>query len=238
MSSSDVPHSIAAAAESMAAYPSTWALCGGWAVDAWLGRKTREHGDIDITVFHDDQLILFDHLAGWHLVAHDAVDPGPTEELWDGRQLVPPVHLHARQPGADNLAALRAWTLPPYEHESDGLDFEFVLNAREGHHIVLNEDPPLNAALADYITQSPWGLPTVTPAFLLFWKATAYFFDPRFAKRNAMDEADFRALLPAVTGERRDWLRNAIATLHPHHPLLPLLAMPSPGSGTSKRSLP
>lgn len=223
MSSSDVPHSIAAAAESMAAYPSTWALCGGWAIDAWLGRQSREHGDIDITTFHDDQRALFHHLAGWNMVAHDAVDPGPTEDPWAGRELVLPVHVHARQPGPENLAALRAWTLPPHEHESDGLDFEFVLNARKGDHVILNEDPPITAPLGAYIEESPWGLPTVTPAFLLFWKATAYFFNPRFAKRNAMDEADFRALLPQVTGERRDWLRDAIASLHPDHPLLQVL---------------
>lgn len=224
MSLSYVPHSVAAAAESMAGYPSTWALCGGWAVDAWLGRKTREHGDIDITVFHDDQRILFDHLNDWNMVAHDAVDPGPTEDLWDGRELVLPVHLHARQPGAENLAALRAWTLPPYEHESDGLDFEFVLNARDGDDLILNDDPALRAPLSRYIDQSPWGLPTVTQPLLLFWKATAYFFNPRFAKRNAMDEADFRVLLPQVVGERRRWVREAIATLYPDHPLLPLVS--------------
>jgi hypothetical protein len=222
--SSEIPHNIAVAAQSMAGYPSTWALCGGWAVDAWLGRKTRDHGDIDITVFHDDQRLLLDHLAGWHMVAHDAIDPGPTEELWAGRELVLPVHLHTRQPGAENLALLMAWVTPPYRAADDGLDFEFVLNARDGDDLILNEDPALRAPLGMYIEQSPWGLPTVTPALLLFWKATAYFFNPRFEKRNSMDEADFRALVPHMSGERRDWLRNAIATLHADHPLLAALA--------------
>lgn len=208
----------------MAGYPSTWALCGGWAIDAWLGRQTRDHGDIDITFFQGDERTLFDHLAGWHIVAHDAVDPGPTEAPWAGRDLTLPAHLHARPPGAENLAMLKAWTLPPYQHdESDGLDFEFVLNVREGGHLVLNEEPPITAPLDAYIGQPGWGLPTVTPAFLLFWKATAYFFNPRFAKRNAMDEADFRALAPYLTSDRRDWLHEAIATLHPEHPLLSAL---------------
>ena len=223
MSSSVVPTNISFAAEVMSSFPYPWALCGGWAIDAWLGRVTRDHGDIDITVFHDDQRALHDHLVGWHLVAHDAINPGPTEELWAGRELALPVHIHARPPGPENLAALMASVLPPYRAAHDGLDFEFVLNPRDGDDLILNEDPSTRAALSAYIDHSPWGLPTVTPAFLLFWKATAYHDDPRFAKRLAMDEADFRALLPHLTAGKRDWLSGAIATLHPNHPLLSLL---------------
>jgi len=39
----------------MSNFTPPWFICGGWAVDAWLGRRTREHGDFDITVFHHDQ---------------------------------------------------------------------------------------------------------------------------------------------------------------------------------------
>jgi hypothetical protein len=59
-------------AELMAAFDRPWVLCGGWAVDAWIGRQTREHVDVDLAVFHDDQLALRDYLAdGWLLNGHD-----------------------------------------------------------------------------------------------------------------------------------------------------------------------
>jgi hypothetical protein len=46
----------------MSSFPAPWALCGGWAIDAWLGRQTREHGDVDVSVFLQDQRALFEHL--------------------------------------------------------------------------------------------------------------------------------------------------------------------------------
>ncbi|MFD0742455.1 nucleotidyltransferase domain-containing protein [Phytohabitans flavus] len=41
-----------------------WFLCGGWAADSWLGRQSRDHADVDIGVFHDDQKAIFEHFEG------------------------------------------------------------------------------------------------------------------------------------------------------------------------------
>ena len=71
-----------------------WFLCGGWASDAWLGRQTREHGDVDIAVLHHDQRAIFEHLAGWALVAHDPNVADNTTESWNGRHLDLPAHIH------------------------------------------------------------------------------------------------------------------------------------------------
>ena len=50
-----VPEPLARVAALMSTFRPRWSLCGGWAVDAWLGRQTRDHADIDIAVFRDDQ---------------------------------------------------------------------------------------------------------------------------------------------------------------------------------------
>ncbi len=226
MSSSSVPSNIALAAEVMSSFTQPWALCGGWAIDAWLGRQTREHGDVDITVCIQDATAFFDHLDGWHLVAHDAIDPGPTEEPWDGRELAMPAHLHARPPGPENLAALRAWTTPPYRAVNDGLNFDFEFGSRDRDQMLLSDAPRVSTPMQTAIVPSLWSIPTLVPEVLLFWKATAYHDDPRFAKRLAMDEADFRALLPQVTPQRRTWLHDAIEAVRPSHPWLPLLTEP------------
>ena len=91
-----IPDAVADIARVMATYPHAWALCGGWAVDAWLGEVSREHQDIDIVVFDDDQLAAYEHLRadGWHLVAHDEAVGGSVRDLWDGRPLVLPAHIH------------------------------------------------------------------------------------------------------------------------------------------------
>ena len=35
--------------------PFPWGLAGGYAIEQFLGASIREHGDIDIIVFRDDQ---------------------------------------------------------------------------------------------------------------------------------------------------------------------------------------
>jgi hypothetical protein len=78
-----VPEPIARVADLMFNYRADWCLCGGWAVDAWVGRETRDHGDVDLAVFQDDLPVLFEHLAAWQLIAHDPL--GPQQRAWDGR---------------------------------------------------------------------------------------------------------------------------------------------------------
>ena len=68
----------------MSTFPRPWCLCGGWAIDAWLGRTSREHGDVDLSVFTDDCRQLFDHLAGWQMI-HFEGDSLPTGySQWNG----------------------------------------------------------------------------------------------------------------------------------------------------------
>ena len=42
-----------------------WFVAGGWAIDLFLGRETRNHQDIDIAIFREDQFELRRHLANW-----------------------------------------------------------------------------------------------------------------------------------------------------------------------------
>lgn len=48
------------------------ALCGGYAVDQWVGRNTRPHGDIDVGVFRSE---LRDCLAAYWTRARIPVLP-------------------------------------------------------------------------------------------------------------------------------------------------------------------
>lgn len=209
----------------MSTFDRAWALCGGWAVDSWLGRVTREHGDIDITVFHDDQRALFEHLADWNLVAHDADEPQAIAP-WTGRALVLPAHIHAREPGAANAELVKRWVTPPYSQAKDGRDFEFILNQSSGSEWVFADEPRIAVRVAECVRESPWGLPTLAPEGLAFFKATAYFGQKRLWARPH-DVSDFEALTALLDSGQRGWLRDSITTLHPEHPWLPQLS-PSP----------
>ena len=195
-----VPEPVGRIAELMSAFRAPWALCGGWAIEAWLGRQTRDHGDVDIAVFIQDQRAVFEHLAGWQLVAHGPNVPVDTNEPWDGRPLALPVHIHGR---LDAGEAPPDGVLTPQQ----GFSLDIQFGDRSGDDWILSRQPRISLPLRNGVQQSPWGLPTAVPEVLLFFKA-------RELRRR--DKLDFLALLPDLTQEQRDWLRSAISLVgHP-----------------------
>jgi hypothetical protein len=199
-----VPENVAWLAEVMAGYPGRWSLCGGWAVDAWLGRVSRPHDDVDLSVFVEDQRVLYDHLRDWQLLAHDAAwEPGGSDQWWDGtRHLSFPSHIHARAPE-------RAGDVPKdgIATVEDGFLLDIQIDAQLDEAWVVSLEPEIQVPFERAIRRTPWVLPAASPEVLLFFKA-------RELRRR--DKADFEALLPLLTTEQREWLREAILAMgHP-----------------------
>jgi hypothetical protein len=193
----------------MSSYRRPWALCGGWAIDAWLGRISRDHGDVDLSVFDADHEELADHLTGWQLIAHNStVDDGSTG-LWDGRKLPVPSHIHARSPAdagplpEDGICEpAKGWWL---DIQIDGID---------GDEWVVRSEPRIVLPLAHAVRLSPWGVPVTAPETVLFLKAVA----PR-----RRDWRDFVACLPRLDAQQIAWLRDAIGRAYADHPWVPAL---------------
>ena len=191
-----VPEPLRRVADVFATFEPDWYLCGGWAADAWLGRTTREHRDVDVVVFAEDRRAIFEQLAGWSLVAHER-DDDEHEDAWDGRPVALGTHVHARP--------------------EDGFELELFLDERSEGMWVLRRVPRITRPLSEAVAWSPWGLPTAAPEVVCFLKATAYHDGPTSPPAREVDEADFLALEPTLTTERRDWLRSAIAAVDPSH---------------------
>jgi hypothetical protein len=192
----------------MSSFPLPWALAGGWAVDAWLGRLTRNHADVDLAVF--DQQALFQCLDGWQLVAHGAEE---NLDLWDGRNLALPAHIHGRSPEESGPLPERfdeAGGRVVFPEDGFGLDINLCERSRRDW--VLNREPRVALPLAACIRQSGWSLPTVAPEVILFFKATLYVGTKNHLRPR--DEADFAALLPLLRPEQRRWLRTAVADVY------------------------
>lgn len=200
----------------LAGFGPAWCLCGGWAADAWLGRQTRDHCDVDIAVFHRDQHAVFEHLPGWALVAHDPNVPDDTTRQWNGRRLDLPAHIHVPRLGSP-LATSATLT-------HTAVEFEFLLNERSGHDWVLNREHGMAVPLERCVRPSPWGLPTASAEVVLFFKAggnlTAAEAETSTDILRPHDEQDFFALLPILTAAQRSWLRESLGTAQPDHPWL------------------
>lgn len=195
-----IPAEVTQIINAMSGFPAPWALGGGWAVDAWIGEVTREHGDVDVIVFSEDHRTVYDQLRGWQLAHHQNL-PDDGNELWDGRRLVYPDHLHGRVecgeevPEGGALWAEQGWHL----------DVQF--NDREGAGWVLSREPLVTLPVEQSWRQSPLGAPTVVPEVLLFYKAV---------DMRRRDKQDFTRLLPHLSDTQRTWLHNALSRVgHP-----------------------
>lgn len=203
-----IPDDVARICNVMSTYHAPWALCGGWAVDAWLGHISREHGDIDLAVFTGDQRALHGHLSGWQMLGHDEAweavgGVGADNSWWDGeRHLCVPSHIHARPPE-------RAGEVPKNGIATleDGFLLDIQMNDRRAETWHLHSEPEITLPLDRAIRTSRWGIPTASPEVLLFFKSQDL---------RRRDKTDFAALLPLLSAEQRAWLRDAIATVgHP-----------------------
>lgn len=200
-----LPEPVAEITKVMSSFGAPWALCGGWAVEAWLGQETRQHSDVDIMVFAADYSALFDHLSGWQMVAHGPNATDDWTDAWDGQSIDLPGHIHARldtgEPIPVNLA----------DAAGQGFDLDIQLSDRTGEDWVLSRDPLLTVPIGEAIRESPLGWPTVVLEVLLYYKSNLW---PK-------DRLDFRSARPHLTGQQRQWLRNTIAVVG--HPWLSLL---------------
>lgn len=192
-----LPEVVALAKALMAPYTGTWALCGGWAIDLWLGRVTREHEDVDIAVWLDEQRLYNTDLADWRLVAHET-DEDDHQIPWDGHELAVRVHLHA------------ARDLPPAR--------ELLVNERGEGTWTLQRNPMVALPQDRLTLPSPWGIPLMAPEAILFYKMVG---DDR-----PKDRQDLTNVLPILGDRQRAWLHEAIGATKPDHSLLHSLRGP------------
>ena len=174
-----------------------WYVAGGWALDLFLGRITREHNDIDVAVFREDQHELRNHLEGWRF-QKVVKRQNHVREEWDGPEwLALPVHeVHARSPNGDQ-------------------ELEVLLNESKEENWVFRRNPAVTLARSGLgrVTQSR--VPYLTPEVVLLYKA---------AHPSAVDEADFATVGEELDAGQRRWLADALAVCYPEHHWLAALS--------------
>lgn len=176
-----------------------WCICGGWAIDLFVGMEdgARRHKDIDLAVFRQDQLCIQQHLlaTGWALqVACEGL-----LRLWEPRErLELPLH--------------EIWC----RRENHGPDaFELLLNEREGDEYVHRRDSTIRLPMSMAIVRSRSGLPLLAPEIVCLYKSTA-----PHVEVNALD---FQVVWPHLGPARWAWLKSILQQRFPQHPWLPAL---------------
>lgn len=179
--------------DALAPVESIWWLAGGWAIDLFLGRRTREHEDIDVQILRGDHVAIREALGDWD--AH-AVDPPGSLRPWPlGEELAPRVHDIWVRRDADD-----PWRFQLMIADVDGADW------------VYRRDRRVRRAL-DELTgpASTPGRRVLAPEVQLLYKSKGL---------RPKDEADFVAALSALDPAQRTWLADALTLVSPTHPWL------------------
>ena len=185
------------AAAFFAALHVPWWIAGGWAIDLFLERQTREHEDIDVLILRRDQQAVRTLLGTWDV---QAALPPPRDEAWPfrpwhlGEILDEPIHDIWCRPDAT-----QPWTI------------QLMIADTHGEQWLFRRMPTINRSVAAIGDTTPAGIPYLAPEIQLLYKAKG---------RRPKDEADFLQTVPALHRERRIWLRDSLTLVHPHHPWL------------------
>jgi hypothetical protein len=184
------------AARALAGVAAPWAVAGGWALDLWLGRQTREHEDLEIAVpdaCYPEIRARLEHLG----LTLFAVDDGAVIALEPGEAPGRGFQTWAMDP------AVQGWRLDVFREPGDERTWIY---RRTGE---------LNAPRAWASGRTAAGVPYIAPQIVLLFKAKA---------TRDKDQADFALVAPRLPPEARDWLAAALRAIHPGHPWIERLS--------------
>jgi len=170
-----------------------WYVAAGWAIDLFLGEERRRHSDLEIGV----PAVRFDEVA-------EALGDVEVFVLRGPRALVP------LEQARDRLSATHqtwvrdrltgTWRLDVFREPSDGDSW------------ICRRDPSIRLPYSQLVERTEDGIPYGRPEVVLLFKAKR--------SHEEKNRSDFEAALPRLGAERRRWLREALARVHPGHPWL------------------
>ena len=162
-------------------YP--WFITGGWAIDLFLNKETREHKDIEIGIYRKNQMQLYRHFGKQKKYYIDNTS-----------------HIGKKEKREWNKEYLR---LPIYEVyvEYDGIEIKVVLNEKDEDNWIyrLNEKIKLNEEKA--ILNNEEEIPYLCPEIVLLHKSK---------DMRDKDIADISNANEKMDESQKKWLMDSI----------------------------
>lgn len=211
-----------------------YAVCGGYALELFCGKKLRPHGDIDITVFEEDRgnIVRYMLNKGWNVYEHK-ID-------WINNKETNSYLRSILNSDDEKLAELNVvWAIKsgctlvdvkPKDSENHIYDYEIVndeqlcfdffeinFNKRESGNFVFDtfssQGQYLTRELKKAVLYTDDAVPYLAPEVNLFMNS-----HPEYLKSNyhrAKNILDFDTIAPLLSEECREWFINALETAYP-----------------------
>ncbi len=165
-----------------------WYVAGGWAIDLFLDRETREHEDLEVAV--------------------------PARDFRSVEALFPEMDFWVPR-GERRLAPATDTTLAGDSHQTFAAErsvglwrFDVFREPHDGDTWICRRDTSIRRPYADIVASTASGIPYLLPEVVLLFKAKA---------ARDKDLADLAVARPRMTETQLGWLGRALAQVHPGH---------------------
>ena len=183
------PLSITEIQDVFSKIPIQWWIAGGWALDLYLKRITREHDDIDIVIQRSEHIILQEHLdCEWEMFI-----------AFKG-QLMPWNKKEQLDSQFDNF-----WV----KKKGDSMwAFQVMLIDSEDEYWIYKRNSTIRRSLVDIGFESISGIPYLKPEIQLLYKGGS-------SVIREKDVIDLKNVLPKLNAQNRHWLKESLDIQYP-----------------------
>lgn len=173
-----------------------YAICGGLAIDEFIGHKTRNHSDIDIAVFFEDKTKIFKFMLdlGWDV--YEALGNSRVKKI---------TSLTDYEITFKNLLSLINDNVYKFEFlrtNQEKLDYvEFLFNSKENDNWIYQYNENIKLSLSNSIISGD-NFKYLSPSIVLLYKSREV--------DNLKNKRDFRSIINKLNIEQLNWLYSSL----------------------------
>ena len=192
--------------------PITWAICGGFAIDLFLGKETRAHGDIDICVFEKERETIAKYMLQNDWQVYEFRGNGKVRLQNEDLSSEPGRNLMCTKDTCElvKFYPCEEEQLLWYEFFHTGLkqlDYvEFLFNTSIDDAFIFDKSRGIQREMSKAILYHE-GIPYLAPEIVLLYKASN--------ADNVEYQYDFEQAYINMNEEQKSWFLQGLDTLYP-----------------------
>ena len=191
----------------------SYAICGGFALDLFLGYESRVHGDIDVLAFWKDREKIITFMQSKGFCVFEMLGGGKVHRITDIRaqeKLRKNIFCCTEDCELVRLYDTEETDVYWFEFQHSGLSklnyIEFLFNEKTEAEFVYVRDNRVKRELEKAILRK-YGIPYLAPELCLLYKSTD-------VDREGYQQ-DFELTVERLNGEQRAWFEKVMELLYP-----------------------
>ena len=189
-----------------------YAICGGHAIDIFVGKETRQHKDLDVAVFWDERNKIIDYMLKdkWDIyepcgndLFHKIIEINEQKRIKSNIWCVKPENKHYSFTKNKN----KMYTVDFDNSVQIELDYiEFLFDTRRDGYFLYRRNQDIMLKIDDAILYKN-NIPYLAPEFVLLYKSTSVGFES--------NQQDFENALIKINEKQLAWLYNVLKIMFP-----------------------